>query len=86
MLETIHRFIAALRRSGVAIAPSEAIDAARAVRAVGVERREEVRAALRTTLAKTRPEAAVFDRQFDAFFAPPRPPRGEGKGRRRTGG
>jgi len=43
----------------------------RAVERVGLENRERFRAALRATLAKGRSDREIFDRLFEAFFAPP---------------
>jgi len=82
MIEALARFLDALRAEGVGVSAAEAVDAARAVEVVGLERRETVRLALAVTLAKDRASRAVFDRVFDRFFAPPRLPRdGKGKGR-----
>jgi uncharacterized protein with von Willebrand factor type A (vWA) domain len=82
MIGALARFVAALRAEGHPVAPSEVIDASRALGLVGLDRRAEVRSALRATLAKDRRSAAAFDRLFDTFFAPPRREgRGEGRGR-----
>ena len=62
------------------ISPAEAIDAARAARAVGVEDRAAFRAALAATLAKTRGESALYAKAFDAFFVAPARPARHGKG------
>ncbi|MCA9581895.1 MAG: hypothetical protein KC416_08870, partial [Myxococcales bacterium] len=58
-----------LRRSGVAVGPGQIIDAHRAVLALGLDRRADVKAALRCTLARDRASVPLFDRVFDAFFA-----------------
>lgn len=58
-----------LRRSGFAIATSQAIDAARAVRAVGFESRDHVRDALAAVVVQRARDRARFDRVFDAYFA-----------------
>jgi uncharacterized protein with von Willebrand factor type A (vWA) domain len=71
MIPAVARFVEALRREGVVISPAEVIDAARAVDAVGLERRDRFRAALLATLAKDGRARAAFDRTFDRFFAPP---------------
>jgi len=68
MIEALQRFVATLRQAGVRVSPAEMIDAARAVQSMGVERRDAFRAALKTTLCKTRDASAVFDRAFDRFF------------------
>ncbi|HZI93603.1 MAG TPA: hypothetical protein VFE84_05140, partial [Patescibacteria group bacterium] len=80
MIEAIQKFITELRAAGLRVSPSEAIDAARAAQAVGVEGRDAFRVALRSTLAKTRHDSTAFDRMFERFFAAPAP---EGDGRRR---
>jgi hypothetical protein len=81
VLEALHRFIAALREAGVRVSPAESIDAARAVREMGIGRRGTVRAALRATLAKTRHDVGVFDRIFEAHFRPARAPREPARGK-----
>lgn len=82
MIAALARFIDALRAEDHPVSPAELLDASKAVDLVGLERRDDVRNALRTTLAKDRRAAAVFDRLFDRFFAPPRRAAGgEGVGR-----
>ena len=58
-----------LRRSGFAIATSQAIDAVRAVRAVGFESPALVREALASVLVKRARDRGRFDSVFDAFFS-----------------
>jgi len=84
MIEALGRFAEQLRREGVDVSPAELIDAAQALEAAGVEDRDRFRAALRTTLAKTVRQVAVFDRVFESFFAAPA--RAGGKRRRWSGG
>ncbi len=94
MIESLQTFIAALRAAGVPVSPAEAIDAARALAVVDVGHRDDVRLALRATLAKTRAGADRFERLFAAFFAAPKgatgrrrkrsAARGAGGGGRRT--
>jgi uncharacterized protein with von Willebrand factor type A (vWA) domain len=82
MIAALARFAEALRSESLPVSPPELVDASRALDLVGLERRGDVRSALRATLAKDRRAAEVFDRLFDRFFAPPRfPVRGEGAGR-----
>jgi uncharacterized protein with von Willebrand factor type A (vWA) domain len=57
-----------LRAAGVASTTSEVMDAARALEAVDLLDREEVRLALRAVLVTRREEIPVFDRCFDAFW------------------
>ncbi len=58
-----------LRRAGFAIATSQAIDAVRAVRAVGFESRDLVRDAIASVVVKRARDRARFDDAFDAYFA-----------------
>jgi uncharacterized protein with von Willebrand factor type A (vWA) domain len=87
MIEALARFVEALRAEDLPVSPAEILDAARAVDLVGLERRAEVRRALKATLAKDRQAALVFDRLFDRFFAPPVfRTQGTGEGRVATAG
>jgi uncharacterized protein with von Willebrand factor type A (vWA) domain len=58
-----------LRRAGFAIATSQAIDALRAVRAVGFESQALVRDAIASVVVKRARDRARFDDAFDGFFA-----------------
>lgn len=58
-----------LRRQGFAIATSQAIDAVRAVQAVGFGSREAVKDALAAVVVKRARDRARFDDVFDGFFA-----------------
>lgn len=71
-LRFLPALLARLRADGFAVSPGEAIDAARALEAVGVEDRAAARAALGAALAKTRAARAAFERHFDEIFAAPR--------------
>ncbi len=82
----LQSFVAALRKAGVIVSPAEAIDAARALRTVRVESREEFRLALRATLAKTRESTRIFDTSFDRFFRAPSVAGASGKGRSAASG
>ena len=69
MEEAVHRFVRLLRRQGVRIGVSEAIDAMSASAQSGVlSDRETTRAALRVCLIKDRRDEGTFDRVFDLFF------------------
>ncbi|GIW73289.1 MAG: hypothetical protein KatS3mg102_2831 [Planctomycetota bacterium] len=85
-LRWLTQLIAALRSEGIAVSPAEAIDAARALAVLDFERRAEVHAALRLTLAKSRLAAEVLDRRFAALFRPPRRPRAGERGEGGKGG
>ncbi len=58
----------ALRRSGIEISTSAAIDAARAAEAVGLEDRGTFYAAIAATVVKRREDLPRFRRAFDDFF------------------
>src|SRR5205823_7366266 len=66
-----------LRREGFRIATSQAIDAVRAVRAVGIGEREAVREAIACVVVDRPGERRRFDAAFDAFFAGDRGARGD---------
>ena len=57
-------FVGLLRQNGLRVSPAEMADAARATLLIGVEERDPFRSALRATLVKRGPDAAVFDRYF----------------------
>jgi len=57
-----------LRRGGLDVHPGRMQDAVVAIEAVGVERRDDVRGALRSLLVHGRDDLAFFDRAFDVFW------------------
>src|SRR5262249_25107049 len=67
-LRVIDELLWVLRRSGFAIATSQAIDVARAVRAVGFEDRATFRDAVAATVVTRKRDRARFDAIFDSFF------------------
>ena len=60
-----------LRRSGLSVGPAESIAAAEALRLVGLDDRETVRAALSATLLQGRDGAEVFAHAFALFWRDP---------------
>lgn len=58
-----------LRREGLAIATSQAIDAVRAIALVGFDSREDLREALAAVIVQRPRDRVRFDRAFDAFFS-----------------
>lgn len=72
----ITRFVALLKRHGIAVSPAETIDALQALALAGVDDRETVRVTLRSTLVKQCQAIAEFDRLFDLFFSLPAPSNG----------
>ena len=69
MEQVIGSFISALRTTGVRISVSESLDAVRAAALVGYRRREDLRNALSSALAKSLPEKEKFDACFEMFFS-----------------
>lgn len=67
-LRVLDELLWVLRRRGLPIATSQAIDAARAASAVGFSSRDVLREALATVLVTRPRERARFDEGFDAFF------------------
>ncbi len=67
MDERLEDFAGLLRQNGLRISPAEVSDAAQAALLVGMEDRAAFRGALRATLVKRGPDAAVFDRLFELY-------------------
>lgn len=65
-----------LRREGLAIAPSQAIDVLRAIAAVGWDDRGKVRDAIACVVVQRQRDRGRFDGCFDRFFATDGGPRG----------
>ncbi len=65
-------FARVLRDAGLPVGLDQSIAALRAVEAVGLERREDVRAALAATLTSRREHQPVFDAAFEAFWRDPK--------------
>jgi uncharacterized protein with von Willebrand factor type A (vWA) domain len=61
-------FVRSLRAAGAAVPPGAALGAVAALEQVGVERREDVRGALRAVLVNRHEDLARFDRLFDRFW------------------
>jgi uncharacterized protein with von Willebrand factor type A (vWA) domain len=68
--EMVVLFVRLLRREGLSVSPSEAIDALQAANEVDIRDREAFRTALRTALAKRETDRPVFETLFDAVFVP----------------
>jgi uncharacterized protein with von Willebrand factor type A (vWA) domain len=69
MVRVLDEVLWVLRREGLDISTAQAIDAARAVAAVGFARREDVREALAAVVVTRARDRPRFDRAFDAFFS-----------------
>jgi len=68
MLDRLEEFCGLLRKNGIRVSTAEAIDAASAIRVVGVERSERVRAALASALIKRPGDMPAFDELFALYF------------------
>lgn len=70
---TITDFVRALRSADVKVSTAETLDAVQAVGLVGYDDRSELKTALRSVLAKSESEKAVYDRLFELFFSREQP-------------
>ncbi|MTD52820.1 vWA domain-containing protein [Amycolatopsis pithecellobii] len=61
-------FVGALREHGIPVGPGETIDAAAAVGVLGLDDREQLRAALAATVLRRTGQRAAFDALFDLYF------------------
>ena len=68
MDERILEFIGDLRRGEIRVSTTEALDALQAAAEVGLEERDDFRAALAATLVKEARDLPAFDRLFDLYF------------------
>ena len=69
MEHVLQDLIAALRGSGVRISVSESIDAMNALRLMGYDNKQILKASLSATLAKSRHDKVLFDSCFDRFYS-----------------
>lgn len=77
MLTVVEGLIDELRKIGLPVSTTEAIDAVRCLRHVDIGRRHDVRSALAATLVKSERHRAAFDTAFELYFAAPPAPSGE---------
>jgi uncharacterized protein with von Willebrand factor type A (vWA) domain len=70
--ENIVHFSRVLRDAGIAIGPDRVIAALAAVQAVGVDRRDDVHAALSAVMLERHEQQALFDAAFAAFWRDPK--------------
>lgn len=68
MIERIEEFCGLLRQNRVRVAVGEVLDAVRAACAVGLDRPEDLRAALAAALVKRAGDQRVFDELFSLYF------------------
>jgi uncharacterized protein with von Willebrand factor type A (vWA) domain len=72
LAENILHFARVLRVAGLPAGPAKVIAALEAVQAVGVEQREDFRAALASVLIERHEQQALFDQAFELYWRNPR--------------
>ena len=70
--ENIVHFARILRSAGMAVGPDRVLAAMAAVEQVGLDRRDDVRAALAAVMLDRHEQQALFDAAFDAFWRDPK--------------
>lgn len=70
--ENIVHFARVLRAAGLAVGPDRVLQALAAIEAVGVERRDDVHAALSAVMLDRHEQQALFDAAFAAFWRDPK--------------
>jgi uncharacterized protein with von Willebrand factor type A (vWA) domain len=70
--ENVVLFCRTLRKAGLPIGPGQVIDACGAIVHTGIERRDDLRVALRAVLVNDPGHFAVFDQAFHVYFRNPR--------------
>ena len=68
----IVHFARVLRGAGMAIGPDRVLAALAAVELVGMDRRDDVRAALSAVMLERHEQQALFDAAFDTFWRDPK--------------
>ena len=68
LAENLVLFVRTLLAQGVSVRPGGTLDAVRALDHVGLQRRDDVRDALRTVLVSGHDDLPRFDRVFDRFW------------------
>lgn len=71
LLANLVGFVRLLRRAGVRVGPGATLEAARAVEAVGLERRDDLFWALHAVLVTRREDHELFARAFEVFWRDP---------------
>ncbi len=72
LAENLVHFSRILRDTGLSVGPDRVLAAIAAVEAVGLDRREDVRAALAAVMLERHEQQTIFDAAFDAFFRDPK--------------
>lgn len=68
MTDRLVEFVGLLRDHGISAGPSETIDAAEAMVALGIEDRDRLRSGMAACLLRRNGQRAVFDQLFDLYF------------------
>jgi len=72
LAENILHFARVLRAAGLPVGPAKVIAALQAVEAVGIEHREDFRAALESVFIERHEQQALFDQAFELYWRNPR--------------
>ncbi|TMG81426.1 MAG: VWA domain-containing protein [Betaproteobacteria bacterium] len=72
LAENVLHFVRVLRAAGLPVGPAKVIAALEAVQAVGVEHREDFRAALESVLIERHEQQPLFDQAFELYWRNPR--------------
>jgi len=72
LAENIVHFARVLRSAGLALGPDRVLAAMAAIEHVGLERRDDVHAALSAVMLDRHEQQAIFDAAFDAFWRDPK--------------
>jgi uncharacterized protein len=72
LADNLVHFSRLLRRAGLQAGPDRVLAAIAAVEAIGLERRDDVRAALAAVMLDRHEQQVLFDAAFDAFFRDPK--------------
>src|SRR5579864_1647433 len=67
--QAIVEFCRFARASGIAAGVKESLEAVRAASAVGIEKRQNLKFALRAVICSTKADWDIFDEIFDAFWS-----------------
>lgn len=72
MVDNLTQFARVLRRAGMAVGPDRVIAAVTALECVGLDRRDDVHAALGAVMLDRHEQQPLFDAAFDAFWRDPK--------------
>jgi uncharacterized protein len=72
LAENIVHFTRILRRAGLPVGPDRALSAIAAIEAVGIDRRDDVHAALAAVMLDRHEQQPIFDAAFDTFWRDPK--------------